>query len=207
MRVATLSAVCAALVTAAAAYDYHKQPSNLVLNCKAREDRKFPDDNRRDRCLTWDEAICIQRAWDSIFTGIKDGGAVAREVLAPELVYYSQSDWWTTPGNPYYGANATGPYPYEYPPLYSNREQLIAAYVNYPVTGASYATGPYIVSCDSFATYWRGNLGQLTARGINSTKGRVNGIDMLFIRPGTYQIEAAFSEYNTLAYIAGGATV
>merc|ERR1711959_54885 len=64
MRVATLSAVCAALVTAAAAYDYHKQPSNLVLNCKAREDRKFPDDNRRDRCLTWDEAICIQRAWD-----------------------------------------------------------------------------------------------------------------------------------------------
>lgn len=78
------------------------------ITCKDPSERHYADDCIRNRCLRYDEAKCIQEQWDSIFSGITDGGAAARDVIAENLRYYSQSEWWTTPGNPYFPVG-TGP--------------------------------------------------------------------------------------------------
>lgn len=193
-----LSALFAATALAglAAADNWNKHPPPQPhFTCKPRHEQRYKGDWERNRCLTLDEVKCIDAQWDALFNGINDGGAAARQVLAPNFKYFSQSESWTTPGNRYYGVNATGdPYPFDYPPLY-NRETLIKAYSGL-MLNTSYVSGPYVVSCDSYAAYWRGNLQP------SGVHGPTNGIDMIFLHPGTYDIEAAFTEYNTLAYVA-----
>jgi hypothetical protein len=83
-------------------------------------------------------------------------------------------------------------WPDTYPPIFSSRDEFLE-YLKLLEDCQAYINGPVIVGCDSFAIYWKGKL-------LNNPDKRYYGIDMVFLRPGTYQIETVYTEYNSLAF-------
>jgi hypothetical protein len=71
-------------------------------------DDKVDNNAPRHRCLRHEEVVQLKDQWVAIFSGIQDQ-AKAKALFADNFVLYSQTQWYITPGNPYYGPNATGP--------------------------------------------------------------------------------------------------
>ncbi len=175
----------------------------------------------RTGCLTDVESDKLFQAYVATFDGVTDGGAVVNKSFTPDFALYSQSGWWTSAhGNGFHDihkqadpvswssaaatsanarpnpANLVSQY-HNYPPFAANRYQLIAENSGRGHNPNLITTGPLMRSCNGFAFYWQGDFN------FNKTFGRVNGIDMVFVKPGACLIEKAYSEWNTLDLIYG----
>ncbi|KAF4977580.1 hypothetical protein FZEAL_5951 [Fusarium zealandicum] len=119
------------------------------------------------------------------FSGITDGGQMTKLYFDDDVRVYSQSAWWAASEAAItkYGKKDN------FPPIYENRAALIKAQTR-DNKADSFRKGPVAYGCNTFSFYWKADFG--------NTRGRGNGIDMVFLNPKTGKVRLAYSEYNTL---------
>ncbi|KAF4344840.1 hypothetical protein FBEOM_1126 [Fusarium beomiforme] len=142
------------------------------------------------KCISRSKLESIVNKYVSTFSGITDGGALAKTIFEEDFKFYSQSIWWTSSSKQIqkYAKND------DFPPIYKNRKELIEGNTKKANDPSAFIKGPVAYGCNSFTFYWKGDFE--VPKGTN--RGRGNGIDMVFLTAATGKIHKAFSEYNTL---------
>ncbi|KAL4727191.1 hypothetical protein ACLX1H_006092 [Fusarium chlamydosporum] len=142
------------------------------------------------KCMSKSKLESIVNKYVSTFSGITDGGALARTIFNEDVKFYSQSVWWTSSSKKIdkYAKNDN------FPPVFNNLNELIKGNTEKTNDPSAFIKGPISYGCNSFTFYWKGDFE--VPRG--SKRGRGNGIDMVFLSPNTGKIKKAYSEYNTL---------
>ncbi|KAF5588359.1 hypothetical protein FPANT_6636 [Fusarium pseudoanthophilum] len=142
------------------------------------------------KCISKSKLESIVNKYVSTFSGITDGGALARTIFDEDVKFYSQSIWWTSSSSKInkYAKND------DFPPIYKNRKELIEGNTEKTNDPSAFIKGPIAYGCNSFTFYWKGDFE--VPKG--TRRGRGNGIDMVFLNPETGKVKKAYSEYNTL---------
>ncbi|KAJ4261696.1 hypothetical protein NW762_007134 [Fusarium torreyae] len=142
------------------------------------------------KCIAKTKLESIVNKYVATFSGITDGGALAKTIFEEDFKLYSQSVWWTTSSKQIskYAKND------DFPPVFKNRKELIAGNIEKTNDPSAFIKGPIAYGCNTFTFYWKGDFE--VPRG--SRRGRGNGIDMVFLNPTTGKVSKAYSEYNTL---------
>ncbi|KAH7270800.1 uncharacterized protein BKA55DRAFT_552750 [Fusarium redolens] len=142
------------------------------------------------KCISRSKLESIVNKYVSTFSGITDGGALARTIFQEDVKFYSQSIWWTSSSSQInkYAQND------DFPPIYKNRKELIEGNTEKTNDPSAFIKGPIAYGCNSFTFYWKGDFE--VPKG--TRRGRGNGIDMVFLNPETGKVKKAYSEYNTL---------
>ncbi|KAF4456435.1 hypothetical protein F53441_1439 [Fusarium austroafricanum] len=153
-------------------------------------DTKADTQSKTTKCISKSKLESIVNKYVSTFSGITDGGALARTIFEDDVKFYSQSIWWTSSSKQInkYAKND------DFPPIYNNLNQLIKANTETTNDPSAFIKGPIAFGCNSFTFYWKGDF--TVPKG--SRRGRGNGIDMVFLSAQTGKIHKAYSEYNTL---------
>ncbi|PNP77743.1 hypothetical protein FNYG_08824 [Fusarium nygamai] len=142
------------------------------------------------KCISKSKLESIVNKYVSTFSGITDGGALARTIFDEDVKFYSQSIWWTSSSSKInkYAKND------DFPPIYKNRKELIEGNTEKTNDPSAFIKGPIAYGCNSFTFYWKGDFE--VPKG--TRRGRGNGIDMVFLNTETGKVKKAYSEYNTL---------
>ncbi|KAM0192991.1 hypothetical protein ACHAPI_007939 [Fusarium lateritium] len=142
------------------------------------------------KCISKSKLESIVNKYVSTFSGITDGGALAKTIFEEDVKFYSQSVWWTSSSKKInkYAKND------DFPPVFKNRKELIDGNIEKTNDPSAFIKGPVAYGCNTFTFYWKGDMD--VAGG--TSRGRANGIDMVFLTASTGKIHKAFSEYNTL---------
>ncbi|KAM0358775.1 hypothetical protein ACHAO7_002760 [Fusarium culmorum] len=142
------------------------------------------------KCMSKGKLESIVNKYVSTFSGITDGGALAKTIFNDNVKFYSQSIWWTASSSKInkYAKNDN------YPPVYKNLKELIAGNIEKTNDPSTFIKGPVAYGCNTFTIYWKGDFEVPKGR----NHGRGNGIDLVFLSPATGKIKKAYSEYNTL---------
>ncbi|KAJ4173044.1 hypothetical protein NW754_012049 [Fusarium falciforme] len=141
-------------------------------------------------CLPRTQIAPLVDKYIATFSGITDGGAVAKTVFDENFKFYSQSIWWVTSPDVIAKHGAAD----DFPPVFNNRAELIRGNIKKKNNPSAILKGPVAYGCNSFTFYWKGNFE--VPKG--NKRGRGNGIDMVFLNPKTGKVTTAYSEYNTL---------
>ncbi|KAF5019953.1 hypothetical protein F66182_8031 [Fusarium sp. NRRL 66182] len=142
-------------------------------------------------CLSKSKLESIVNKYVATFSGITDGGALARTIFDENFKLYSQSIWWTSSSSSKYISKYAKNN--DFPPVYKNRKELIAGNTEKTNDPSAFIKGPVAFGCNTFSFYWKGDFE--VPRG--AKRGRGNGIDMVFLNSAG-KITKAYSEYNTL---------
>ncbi|KAF4949649.1 hypothetical protein FGADI_8712 [Fusarium gaditjirri] len=142
------------------------------------------------KCISRSKLESIVNKYVSTFSGITDGGALAKTIFEEDVKFYSQSIWWTSSSSKInkYAKND------DFPPIYKNRQELIEGNTEKTNDPSAFIKGPIAYGCNSFTFYWKGDFE--VPKG--TRRGRGNGIDMVFLNHETGKVKKAYSEYNTL---------
>jgi len=141
------------------------------------------EDNRhkhRDGCLTTHEAEKLKDLWVSLFEKIYDGGAVARNSLTDDFKLYTESTSTATP-------NRTVPID---APYYDSKEAFVKFTSSPP--SLEYDVIAWDHGCHTFTVRWR----------LHFQPTGIAGIDLVFVKKGSYLLEKAYSEWNNALYLA-----
>ncbi|CCT61611.1 uncharacterized protein FFUJ_01900 [Fusarium fujikuroi IMI 58289] len=150
------------------------------------------------KCISKSKLESIVNKYVSTFSGITDGGALAKTIF--------EEDWTSSSSkiNKYAKVNTSSPFHCTYqanklqnddfPPIYKNRKELIEGNTEKTNDPSAFIKGPIAYGCNSFTFYWKGDFE--VPKG--TRRGRGNGIDMVFLNPETGKVKKAYSEYNTL---------
>ncbi|RFN43798.1 hypothetical protein FIE12Z_11964 [Fusarium flagelliforme] len=164
--------------------------TNNNNNKNTKTDTKATTESSSKKCISKGKLESIVNKYVSTFSGITDGGALARTIFQEDVKFYSQSIWWTSSSSKInkYAKNDN------FPPVFKNLKELIAGNTEKTNDPSAFIKGPIAYGCNTFTFYWKGDFE--VPRG--SKRGRGNGIDMVFLSPTTGKIKKAYSEYNTL---------
>ncbi|KAH7257786.1 hypothetical protein BKA59DRAFT_471112 [Fusarium tricinctum] len=146
--------------------------------------------SKTPKCISKSKLESIVNKYVATFSGITDGGALAKTIFEEDVKFYSQSVWWTSSSKKInkYAKND------DFPPVFKNRKELIDGNIEKTNDPSAFIKGPIAYGCNTFTFYWKGDM---DVEG-GTRRGRANGIDMVFLNASSGKIHKAFSEYNTL---------
>ncbi|KAF5001824.1 hypothetical protein FGRMN_799 [Fusarium graminum] len=170
-----------------------KQASNSGTGnptANTNNNNKAASKSSSSKCISKSKLESIVNKYVATFSGITDGGALAKTIFEEDVKFYSQSIWWTASSKKInkYAKND------DFPPVFNNIEELIKGNTEKTNDPSAFIKGPIAYGCNTFTFYWKGDM---EVEG-GSRRGRANGIDMVFLNAATGKIHKAFSEYNTL---------
>ncbi|KAM5387549.1 hypothetical protein ACJA88_001901 [Fusarium oxysporum] len=135
-------------------------------------------------CVPRDKLEALLNQYISTFSGIEDGGRMAKKTFDEDLKIYSQTRWWIT--------TATD----SFPPIFKNRAQFIKALIrkNNP---NQWKKGLVTYGCNTFTFYWKGDFSIPEYPSV----GRTFGIHIVFVNPKTSRVNKVYAEYNSLNHM------
>ncbi|PNP74173.1 hypothetical protein FNYG_12486 [Fusarium nygamai] len=150
------------------------------------------------KCVPRDKLEALLNQYISTFSGIEDGGKVAKKTFDEDLKIYSQTRWWITTAvggdlqkNIEKWAKADS-----FPPIFENRTQFIKALIrkNNP---NQWKKELVTYGCNTFTFYWKGDFSIPEV----PTVGRTYGIHIVFVNPKTSRVNKVYAEYNSLNHM------
>ncbi|KAJ9425937.1 hypothetical protein QL093DRAFT_2575500 [Fusarium oxysporum] len=160
-------------------------------------------------CVPRDKLEALLNQYISTFSGIEDGGRMAKKTFDEDLKIYSQTRWWITTavgGDLEKNIENLMPSPRTYPntssqtdnfpPIFENRAQFIKALIrkNNP---NQWKKGLVTYGCNTFTFYWKGDFSIPEY----PTVGRTFGIHIVFVNPKTSRVNKVYAEYNSLNHM------
>ncbi|KAL7754780.1 hypothetical protein ACKLNR_015450 [Fusarium oxysporum f. sp. zingiberi] len=149
-------------------------------------------------CVPRDKLEALLNQYISTFSGIEDGGRMAKKTFDEDLKIYSQTRWWITTavGGDLKKNIEKWAKTDNFPPIFENRAQFIKALIrkNNP---NQWKKGLVTYGCNTFTFYWKGDFSIPEY----PTVGRTFGIHIVFVNPKTSRVNKVYAEYNSLNHM------